>query len=56
MTAEELHIAELRRTLDAIAKTKSPRLTVDYGKHITRQLKELAEYRKWRERHESTEG
>ena len=50
MTAEEIHIAEMRRTMDAIEKTKSAKLTVDYGKHMTRLLKELAEYRKWQAR------
>lgn len=50
MTPEELHIAEIKRTVQAIEKTKSHKLTSDYGKHLARLTKELAEYRKLRAR------
>lgn len=48
MNAEQRHIAEIRRLVDSLERTDSPKLTVDYGKSITRMLKELATYRKLR--------
>ena len=48
MNAEKRHIADIRSLLDALESTDSSRLTVDYGKRITRMLKELSTYRKLR--------
>lgn len=45
MTEEEC-VKELLRVAGAIAKTKSPKLTTDYGKHMTRLTKELAAHRR----------
>lgn len=44
MTEEELK-KEMLRVAEAIAKTKSPKLTADYGKHMTKIVKELTALR-----------
>ena len=40
--------SEIRRLVDSLERTDSLKLIVDYGKSITRMLKELATYRKLR--------
>lgn len=48
MTPEEKQIAEIKRVEEALQKTKSEYLKADYGKHLKRLKKELAEYRRWK--------
>ena len=48
MTAEEKHIAEIKRVSEAMKKTKSKMLYRDYAKYRKRLLRELQEYRRFR--------